>query len=175
MGPMKSWITFSKSWKQPCPTAVAGMKIYVSGHCLNNTSEKTPIFCFEAAPKPRLTEESYKSKTWWSEWNALSEEEQWQRAEAGDWIISEKEPLFDAADVGRYGKDLFIQKSMVTNRAGVDWLRDIIIPTYAEMVHPEKILQGIKTKLMFLVYSFPWHSNNYRLSPWKRRGSLQYS
>lgn len=53
--------------------------------------------------------------------------------------------------------------------------RDIIIPTYAEMVHPEKIPQGIKTELMFLVYSFPWYSNDYRLSPWKRRVSLQYS
>jgi glycine amidinotransferase len=82
-----------------------------------------PNFRFEAAPKPRLTEESYKSKNWWSEWNSLSEEEQWERAEKSDWIISEKEPLFDAADVVRYGKDLFVQKSMVTNDAGVDWLR----------------------------------------------------
>jgi len=82
-----------------------------------------PNFRFEAAPKPRLTEETYKSKDWWSEWNSLSEEEQWDRAERGDWIISEKEPLFDAADVVRYGRDLFVQKSMVTNNAGVDWLR----------------------------------------------------
>jgi len=82
-----------------------------------------PNFRFEAAPKPRLTEESYKNKDWWSEWNSLSEEEQWGRAEQGDWIITEKEPLFDAADVVRYGRDLFVQKSMVTNDSGVDWLR----------------------------------------------------
>jgi glycine amidinotransferase len=82
-----------------------------------------PNFRFEAAPKPRLTEETYKNKNWWSEWNSLSEEEQWERAEKGDWIISEKEPLFDAADVVRYGRDLFVQKSMVTNNAGIDWLR----------------------------------------------------
>jgi glycine amidinotransferase len=82
-----------------------------------------PNFRFEAAPKPRLVEESYKKKDWWSEWNSLSEAEQWERAEKGDWIISEKEPLFDAADVVRYGRDLFVQKSMVTNNAGVDWLR----------------------------------------------------
>ncbi len=47
-------------------------------------------------------------------------------------------------------------------------------PYPQEMVDAEKILQGIKTELIFLVYSFPWYSNNYRLSPWKRRGSLQY-
>jgi glycine amidinotransferase len=81
-----------------------------------------PNFRFEAAPKPRLTERSYK-KDWWKEWNSLSEEEQYERAEKGDWILTEVEPLFDAADVVRFGKDLIVQKSMVTNDAGVDWLR----------------------------------------------------
>ena len=33
------------------------------------------------------------------------------------------EPLFDAADGARCGKDIFWQGSAVTNRAGVDWLR----------------------------------------------------
>ena len=84
--------------------------------------KEDPNFRFEAAPKPRLTEDSYRSKNWWSEWNSLSEVEQWERAEKGDWIITEAEPLFDAADVVRYGKDLFVQKSMVTNNAGIDWL-----------------------------------------------------
>jgi len=82
-----------------------------------------PNFRFEAAPKPRLTEDTYKNKDWFKEWNSLSEAEQWARAEKGDWIISEKEPLFDAADVVRYGRDLFVQKSMVTNNAGIDWLQ----------------------------------------------------
>ncbi|GAJ08424.1 unnamed protein product, partial [marine sediment metagenome] len=83
--------------------------------------KEDPNFRFEAAPKPRLSERTYK-KDWWKEWNSLSEEEQWERAEKGDWIISEKELLFDAADVVRYGRDLFVQKSMVTNDAGIDWL-----------------------------------------------------
>ena len=84
--------------------------------------KEDPNFRFEAAPKPRLTERSYK-KDWWKEWNSLSEEEQYERAEKGDWILTEVEPLFDAADVVRCGKDLFVQKSMVTNDAGIDWLR----------------------------------------------------
>jgi len=81
-----------------------------------------PNFRFEAAPKPRLTEHTYK-KDWWKEWYSLSEDEQYRRAEKGDWILTEEEPLFDAADVVRYGKDLFVQKSMVTNDAGISWLR----------------------------------------------------
>src|SRR4030042_326073 len=84
--------------------------------------KEDPNFRFEAAPKPRLTEGSYK-KGWWEEWNSLTEEEQFERAEKGDWLPSEAEPLFDAADVVRYGKDLFAQKSMGTNDSGVDWLR----------------------------------------------------
>jgi glycine amidinotransferase len=53
----------------------------------------------------------------------MSEEEQFKRAEEGDWVITEMEPLFDAADVVRFGKDLIVQKSMVTNDAGIDWLQ----------------------------------------------------
>jgi glycine amidinotransferase len=81
-----------------------------------------PNFRYEAAPKPRLNEETYK-KDWWKNWKAMSEEEKWQKAEESDWIPTEKEPLFDAADVVRCGKDLFVQKSMVTNEAGIDWLQ----------------------------------------------------
>jgi glycine amidinotransferase len=81
-----------------------------------------PNFGYAAAPKPRLSEQTYK-EGFWEEWNSLSEEEQWARAEKSDWLPTEKEPLFDAADVVRFGKDLFVQKSMVTNNAGIDWLR----------------------------------------------------
>jgi len=84
--------------------------------------KEDPNFRFEAAPKPRLTERTYK-KDFWKEWKSLSEEEKWERAEKSDWIPTEVEPLFDAADVVRFGRDLFVQKSMVTNDAGIDWLR----------------------------------------------------
>jgi len=79
-------------------------------------------FRWESAPRPRLTEHSYK-KDFWQEWNAASETEKWDRTKNSDWIITEAEPLFDAADVARFGKDLFVQKSMVTNDAGIEWLR----------------------------------------------------
>lgn len=81
-----------------------------------------PNFRFSAAPKPRLTDDTYK-KDWWEIWRTLSDKEQWELAESSDWIPTEKEPLFDAADVIRCGKDLFVQKSMVTNDAGIDWLQ----------------------------------------------------
>lgn len=38
-------------------------------------------------------------------------------------VINESEPTFDAADFIRCGKDLFVQKSNVTNDFGIEWLR----------------------------------------------------
>jgi glycine amidinotransferase len=84
--------------------------------------KEDPNFRWETAPKPRLTDRTYK-EDFWKEWNSISEKEQWMRTENSDWIITETEPLFDAADVARCGKDLFVQKSMVTNDAGIVWLR----------------------------------------------------
>jgi len=85
--------------------------------------KEDPNFHYLSAPKPRLNEDTYK-KDWYAKWNALSEEEKWAQAEVGDcWIPTNKEPLFDAADVVRFGKDLFVQNSMVTNVAGIEWLR----------------------------------------------------
>lgn len=82
-----------------------------------------PNFRWEAAPKPRLTDRSYK-KDFWKHFNTKSEEEQLeQHTKAKDWVLTEVEPLFDAADVARLGKDLLVQRSTVTNAAGVDWLQ----------------------------------------------------
>lgn len=81
-----------------------------------------PNFRYEAAPKPRLTERTYQ-QGWWEKWNSLSTDEQFEIAEKSDWIPTEVEPLFDAADVVRFGRDVFVQKSMVTNAAGIDWLQ----------------------------------------------------
>lgn len=85
--------------------------------------KEDPNFRWQAAPKPRLTEESYHDPDFEEKFEQLSEEEQLEHLYNKTWNLTEKEPLFDAADVGRWGKDLFVQRSSVTNAAGVDWLR----------------------------------------------------
>ena len=80
-----------------------------------------PQMRWEAAPKPRLTDASY-AENFWEEFDALSLDEQIERAQRGDLVLTEAEPLFDAADIARFGQDLFVQLSLVTNRAGVRWL-----------------------------------------------------
>jgi glycine amidinotransferase len=38
-------------------------------------------------------------------------------------VTTEVEPVFDAADIVRCGRDLFVQRSHVTNDFGIEWLR----------------------------------------------------
>lgn len=82
-----------------------------------------PNFKWEATPKPRLSDESYVSNDFWEKFEYLSEEEQLQHTYNKSWNLTEKEPLFDAADVARLGKDLVVQRSTVTNKSGIDWMR----------------------------------------------------
>jgi glycine amidinotransferase len=85
--------------------------------------EQDPHFRMEAAPKPRLDEHTYHAD-FWEQYNAMSEEEQIEHFTKNKrWATTEAEILFDAADVGRYGRDLFVQRSLTTNGAGLSWLR----------------------------------------------------
>ena len=82
-----------------------------------------PNMRWEAAPKPRLTDRTY-NVNFWPEWKTLSDEEKRARARRREWAITEVEPLFDAADIARFGKDLIVQLSEVTNVAGFNWLKN---------------------------------------------------
>ena len=64
-----------------------------------------------AAPKPQLLQEWY---------NADYDRE--RPYESGRYLTSEHEPTFDAADFIRCGRDIFVQRSHVTNRLGIDWV-----------------------------------------------------
>jgi len=86
--------------------------------------KEDPNFRWAAAPKPRLTDESFHDKNFWLMFDQLSKEEQLEQyAYKQRWNLTEKEPLFDSADIGRFGKDLFVQRSTVSNAAGIDWLQ----------------------------------------------------
>ncbi len=65
-----------------------------------------------AAPRPQLLDDLY--------------EHDYRTPEAGEpmrYVINEFEPVFDAADFVRCGRDLFVNKSNVTNDLGIEWLR----------------------------------------------------
>lgn len=46
-------------------------------------------------------------------------------------VLSEQEVAFDAADFVRFGKDIFVQKSNVTNALGIEWVRRHIGSEYS--------------------------------------------
>lgn len=85
-----------------------------------------------AAPKPMLLDSLYDST--------------YQRPSDMDvqkFILTEEEPVFDAADVARCGRDLFVQLSHVTNRFGILWLQRHLGSAFRvhtiESINPEAI------------------------------------
>ncbi|MFG2754785.1 amidinotransferase [Streptomyces xanthophaeus] len=62
------------------------------------------------APRPQLTDELWRT-------------ERGPDSRGEDWAITEFEPVFDAADFMRFGDDIVVQRSHVTNQFGIDWLR----------------------------------------------------
>jgi len=64
-----------------------------------------------AAPKPQMSDESYNYN-----WTGIKEGHEME------YSSTEFEPMFDAADFTRMGKDIFCQRSQVTNLFGVEWM-----------------------------------------------------
>ena len=48
----------------------------------------------------------------------------------GEFVTTEFEPVFDAAEFTRIGKDIFCQRSQVTNEFGIEWMRRHLGPDY---------------------------------------------
>jgi glycine amidinotransferase len=85
--------------------------------------EEDPNFLWEAAPKPRLSDASYVPGYWEDFHHTWSEDELMGKMRRLEWQLTEEEPLFDVADAMRFGKDIFIQHSAPSNKAGLEWFR----------------------------------------------------
>lgn len=62
------------------------------------------------APKPQMADELYDF-----EYPVRNRTERQKLASGGKFVTTEFEPCFDAADFIRAGKDIFVQRSQVTN------------------------------------------------------------
>jgi glycine amidinotransferase len=71
-----------------------------------------------AAPKPMMSDELYES------------EETFKVSTTNEFVTTEFEPVFDAAEFTRIGKDIFVQRSQVTNNFGIEWMRRHLGPQY---------------------------------------------
>ena len=79
-----------------------------------------PKMRHEAAPKPRLTDADYRPD-YLSDKIGVAQRLQWTADKF--FVTTEEEPLFDAADVLRMGRDLIVQHGFTTNLTGIDWLQ----------------------------------------------------
>jgi glycine amidinotransferase len=80
---------------------------------------------WKAAPKPSMNSNMY-WEGYWSKFNSFnikSEDEQHKLLHDYKYVLNESEIAFDAADITRCGKDIFVQHSMTTNLRAIEWLR----------------------------------------------------
>ncbi|KAM9270822.1 glycine amidinotransferase, mitochondrial [Cariama cristata] len=77
------------------------------------------------APKPTMADELYDQ-----DYPILSVEDRHKLAAQGKFVTTEFEPCFDAADFIRAGRDIFVQRSQVTNYMGIEWMRRHLAPDY---------------------------------------------
>eukprot|EP00756_Hemistasia_phaeocysticola_P013166 Hpha_TRINITY_DN15254_c4_g5::TRINITY_DN15254_c4_g5_i1::g.65905::m.65905/K00613/GATM; glycine amidinotransferase len=76
-----------------------------------------------AAPRPQLPDRLYRPL------RSVSEAERRQLSKERIYVTQDDvEPVFDAADVLKFGKDLFVLHGNTTNTAGINWLRSILCP-----------------------------------------------
>ena len=87
---------------------------------LQNYYNLDPNMRHESAPKPRLTELDYR-KDYLSDKIGVEKRLEWTEKKL--FVTTEEEPLFDAADVLRFGKDLVVQHGFTTNLKGINWLK----------------------------------------------------
>jgi glycine amidinotransferase len=85
--------------------------------------KEDPEFLWTAAPKPRMTDESYEKNYWYKYYEIWTEEEKRKRMEENRFQLTDKEPMWDAACAMRMGKDVYWYHGCVTNNAGIDWLK----------------------------------------------------
>ncbi|WP_245642562.1 glycine amidinotransferase [Nonomuraea candida] len=92
--------------------------------------EADPRVSWTVAPKPTMADSMYRKDFW--DWPM---EERHARMHAHEYCITQDEVVFDAADMSRFGKDVIVQESMTTNRAGIRWLKRTLEPK-GFRVHP---------------------------------------
>ncbi|EME96307.1 glycine amidinotransferase [Streptomyces mobaraensis NBRC 13819 = DSM 40847] len=89
-----------------------------------------PRVAWTVAPKPSMADAMYREDFW--EWPLEKRHAEMHNSE---FCVTQDEVVFDAADMSRFGRDVLVQESMTTNRAGIHWLRRHLEPR-GFRVHP---------------------------------------
>lgn len=105
-----------------------------------------------AAPKPALTDSLYDTDYVYPPDAPEEVGDDWDSVDpdALRFITTEVEPVFDAADFVRCGRDIFGQRSQVTNLAGIDWLKRLVEPEYRVHLIPTRCAGAYHIDTSFL-------------------------
>ncbi|XP_068169594.1 glycine amidinotransferase, mitochondrial-like isoform X2 [Antennarius striatus] len=77
------------------------------------------------APKPTMSDDLYDP-----DYPMQTLADRHKLAAQGKFVTTEHEPCFDAAEFMRAGRDIFVQRSQVTNYMGIEWMRRHLAPDY---------------------------------------------
>ena len=94
---------------------------------LNELFEEDDQWLWTAAPKPTMADSMYNLDYPVDPTKDASPERR-RLIEGRVYCTNEAEPHFDAADVMRFGKDIFVNNSYTTNRKGYEWLKRHLAP-----------------------------------------------
>ena len=89
-----------------------------------------PGSVWTTAPKPTMADAMYREDFW-----DQPLEQRHRQMHEFEFCITQDEVIFDAADCSRFGRDIIVQESMTTNRAGIKWLKRHLEPRGLR-VHP---------------------------------------
>ncbi len=80
---------------------------------------------WKAAPKPSMDDHMYDQAYWskFDQFESKTKQEQELLLHDYRYILTEKEIAFDAADIMRCGRDIFVQHSMTTNLRSIEWIK----------------------------------------------------
>lgn len=74
-----------------------------------------------SAPRVTMADSMYEMNYW-----DVPTEERYDRMHHYEHVVNESEIVFDAADITRVGKDIFMQKSMTANYQAAQWLASVL-------------------------------------------------
>ncbi|MFF0834940.1 MULTISPECIES: glycine amidinotransferase [unclassified Streptomyces] len=89
-----------------------------------------PRMSWSVAPKPTMADSMYREEFW--DWPL---EKRHREMHNFEFCVTQDEVVFDAADMCRLGRDVLVQESMTTNRAGIKWITRHLEPQ-GFRVHP---------------------------------------
>ncbi len=105
-----------------------------------------------SAPKPELTDALYDPEYRYPADAPDGVDDDWSKVDpdALRFITTEEEPVFDAADFVRCGRDIYGQRSQITNLAGIEWLRRLVEPEYRVHLIPTRCAGAYHIDTTFL-------------------------